>query len=154
MIDTDILNLRHTKTRCSKRKLTKEIRDMHDVDAGKRQCPVRILRDVSGNMRWRTRKECDGIGFRRSILRHSVKENGGFSVGVSDSEVGRVIDPEEEADRLSVPTDWRRPPLLFLFPSLPRSGTPSVGCTIDSREHDLRVTCATERSTDQKLITA
>lgn len=70
--------------------------------------------------------------------------------GVSDSKVGRVIDPEEQADRLSVPTDWRQPPLL-LSPFLSRSGTPSIECTIDSREHDLRVVCATDQSTRPKI---
>lgn len=45
--------------------------------------------------------------FDRSALRRSVKET--LGVGVGDSEVGRVIDPEEEADRSSVPTDWRPP---------------------------------------------
>jgi len=59
--------------------------------------------------------------FDRPAIRDSVKENLGVgNVGVP--EVGRVvIDPEEEADRSSVPTDW----------SL---GTPGVGCTIDSKE--------------------
>lgn len=53
--------------------------------------------------------------FDRSALRRSVKETLGVGVdvdvdvGVGDSEVGRVIDPEEEADRSSVPTDWRPP---------------------------------------------
>lgn len=49
--------------------------------------------------------------FDRSALRRSVKETLGVDVdvGVGDSEVGRVIDPEEEADRSSVPTDWRPP---------------------------------------------
>lgn len=70
--------------------------------------------------------------------------------GVSDSKVGRVIDPEEQADRLSVPTDWRQPPLL-LSPFLSRSGTPSIECTIDSREHDLRIVCATDQSTRPKI---
>lgn len=55
--------------------------------------------------------------FDRAAIRDSVKENLGVvgrNVGVP--EVGRVaIDPEEEADRSSVPTDWRPP------------GTPGVG---------------------------
>lgn len=72
-------------------------------------------------MRWRTREKCSEIRFCHSIaIRDSVKENLGVgNVGVP--EVGRVaIDPEEEADRSSVPTDWWSP------------GTPGVGCPIDS----------------------
>lgn len=68
----------------------------------------------------------------------SVKENLGVAnVGVP--EVGcTVIDPEEEADRSSVPTDWRPP------------GTPGVGCPIDS-EGARPSSHVHYRPTDQKI---
>jgi len=56
--------------------------------------------------------------FDHAVIRDSVKEN--LDVGnVGVSGVGCIaIDPEEEADRSSVPTDWRPPGTLGVESSI------------------------------------
>jgi len=79
----------------------------------------------------------------RPAFRRSLKKSG---VRVDDSEVGRVIDPEEEADRSSVPTDWQPSGA----PYTPGTSSRASRHPIDSRERDLRVTCTSEQPTAER----